>query len=75
MNLHQHAINQLIDRLNVVDSSKIIALQICEMLKTGGTRNWIPEMEVPYVVKNDQWVGYDDPESLKKKVISILQFS
>ena len=39
------------------------------MLKTGGTRNWIPEMEVPYVVKNDQWVGYDDPESLKKKVV------
>ena len=38
------------------------------MLKTGGTRHWIPEMEVPYVVKNDQWVGYDDPESLKKKV-------
>ena len=44
-------------------------LQICDMLKTGGTRHWIPEMEVPYVVKNDQWVGYDDPESLKKKVI------
>ena len=39
------------------------------MLKTGGTRHWIPEMEVPYVVKNDQWVGYDDPESLKKKVV------
>eukprot|EP00105_Crassostrea_gigas_P040449 XP_019924597.1 PREDICTED: probable chitinase 3 [Crassostrea gigas] len=42
--------------------------EICEMLKTGGTRHWIPDMEVPYVVKRDQWVGYDDPESLKRKV-------
>jgi hypothetical protein len=38
------------------------------MLKSGGTRHWIPEMEVPYVVKGDQWVGYDDPQSLKLKV-------
>ncbi|XP_061195456.1 probable chitinase 10 [Saccostrea echinata] len=42
--------------------------EICEMLKSGGTRHWIPEMEVPYVVKGDQWIGYDDPQSLKYKV-------
>lgn len=38
------------------------------MLKNGGVRHWIPEMEVPYLVKGNQWVSYDDIESLKRKV-------
>lgn len=38
------------------------------MLKSGGTRHWIPEMEVPYAVRGDQWVGYDDEQSLRLKV-------
>lgn len=38
------------------------------MLKNGGVRHWIPEMEVPYLVKGNQWVSYDDQESLKRKV-------
>lgn len=38
------------------------------MLKYGGVRHWIPEMEVPYLVKGNQWVSYDDQESLKRKV-------
>ncbi|XP_061195465.1 acidic mammalian chitinase-like [Saccostrea echinata] len=42
--------------------------EVCDMLKNGGTRHWVNEMEIPYVVKGDQWVGYDDPESLKHKV-------
>lgn len=42
------------------------------MLKNGGTRHWTPEMEVPYVVKGDQWVSYDDQQSLKLKVTIYL---
>ena len=38
------------------------------MLKTGGQRHWIDGEQVPYVVKGDQWVGYDDKQSLKEKV-------
>lgn len=38
------------------------------MLKSGGTHHWIPEMEVPYAVRGDQWVGYDDEQSLRLKV-------
>lgn len=38
------------------------------MLKSGGVRHWITEMEVPYVVRGDQWVGYDDEQSLRYKV-------
>lgn len=38
------------------------------MLKNGGIRHWIPEMEVPYAVRGDQWVGYDDEQSLRLKV-------
>uniref|UniRef100_A0A194AMZ5 Chitinase n=1 Tax=Pinctada fucata TaxID=50426 RepID=A0A194AMZ5_PINFU len=42
--------------------------EICEMLKSGGTRHYLPDAMVPYVVKGNQWVGYDDPDSLKQKV-------
>ena len=42
--------------------------QICEMLKSGGTKHLIADQKVPYVVKGSQWVGYDDKESLKAKV-------
>ena len=38
------------------------------MLKTGGTKYYIDDQKSPYAVKGDQWVGYDDPDSLKVKV-------
>ena len=34
----------------------------------GGTRVWDEEQQVPYIYKGDQWVGYDDMQSLKVKV-------
>lgn len=43
------------------------------MLKSGGTRHYIADQMVPYVVKGSEWVGYDDPDSLRIKVdIQIL---
>jgi len=38
------------------------------MLKSGGTRHYIADQMVPYVVKGSEWVGYDDPDSLRIKV-------
>ena len=38
------------------------------MLKSGGTRHYIADQMVPYVVKGSDWVGYDDPDSLRIKV-------
>lgn len=38
------------------------------MSRSGGQLFRIPEQKVPYMVKGDQWVGFDDPESLELKV-------
>lgn len=42
--------------------------QICELLKTGGTRHYLADQMVPYVVKGSQWIGYEDVDSIKIKV-------
>lgn len=42
------------------------------MLREGATSHYISEQEVPYLVKGDQWVGYDDPHSLQLKVAIFL---
>ncbi|XP_041364780.1 acidic mammalian chitinase-like [Gigantopelta aegis] len=43
--------------------------EICEMEKNGGHVHRIAEAgNVPYLVHGDQWVGYDDEQSLRTKV-------
>ncbi|XP_041364781.1 chitotriosidase-1-like [Gigantopelta aegis] len=43
--------------------------EICEMEKNGGQVHRIAEAgNVPYLVHGDQWVGYDDEQSLRTKV-------
>ena len=43
--------------------------QVCAMLNSGqATRHWHPEHKVPNIVSGDQWIGYDDPQSLQLKV-------
>lgn len=42
-------------------------IQVCKELKNGAKRIWDPEQRVPYAVKGDLWVGYDDSESIKEK--------
>ncbi|KAK2190227.1 hypothetical protein NP493_85g00003 [Ridgeia piscesae] len=43
--------------------------EVCsEFLLAGGTRVFHAEHQVPYAFKNDQWVGYDDVQSLTGKV-------
>ena len=42
--------------------------QICHNLANGWKRIWNDEQKVPYAYNGDQWVGYDDLESLEIKV-------
>ncbi|KAK3588543.1 hypothetical protein CHS0354_028961 [Potamilus streckersoni] len=42
--------------------------EVCDLLKTGGQKYYITEQKVPYAVKGDLWVGYDDKDSLCIKV-------
>lgn len=41
--------------------------EVCKLLKDGWTKEWNDEQKVPYAFKDDQWVGYDDPKSIKLK--------
>jgi len=43
--------------------------EICEMLNSGrAKRYWTEESQVPHIVAGDQWIGYDDEQSLRNKV-------
>ncbi|XP_040573319.1 probable chitinase 10 [Lepeophtheirus salmonis] len=42
--------------------------EICEMLLKGANYIWDDEMKVPYLVKGDQWVGFDDERSIRHKM-------
>lgn len=46
-----------------------------EQLKGGWTVVWDDEQKVPYMYKGNQWVGYDNPESLKLKVVIYLDLN
>lgn len=41
--------------------------EICDFLR-GAEVQRIPGQQVPFATKGNQWVGYDDPESVKNKV-------
>lgn len=42
------------------------------MIRQGGKSYFIQDQESPYVVHGDQWVGYDDVDSLRTKVNILL---
>ncbi|XP_045460333.1 chitinase-3-like protein 1 [Harmonia axyridis] len=44
-------------------------LEICELQQQGGwTVNWDDNTKTPYAYKGDQWIGYDNSESIRFKV-------
>ncbi|CAC5409184.1 E3.2.1.14 [Mytilus coruscus] len=47
--------------------------EVCQNLAKGWTRVWNDEQKVPYAYKGDQWVGYDDLESIQIKADYIRQ--
>lgn len=42
--------------------------QVCQKISEGAQKHYIPEQESPYITYADQWVGYDDADSLALKV-------
>jgi len=42
--------------------------EVCEMLQQGSNYIWDNEMKVPYLVKGNQWVGFDDERSIRNKM-------
>lgn len=42
--------------------------EVCEMLLSGANYIWDQEMQVPYLVKGDQWVGFDDERAIRNKM-------
>nr|BAV14502.1 chitinase [Lymnaea stagnalis] len=42
--------------------------EICDLIKSGATVHQIDDQKVPYLVKGNVWIGYDDPQSLRNKV-------
>lgn len=50
-------------------TSGILAyFEICDKILNEGWSRYTDESGSPYVVNGDQWVGYDDVQSLTKKV-------
>lgn len=47
--------------------------EVCQRLGQGWTRVFNTEQQVPYAYNSNEWVGYDDLESLKVKVDYIKQ--
>ncbi|XP_033739624.1 LOW QUALITY PROTEIN: chitinase-3-like protein 1 [Pecten maximus] len=54
------------------ESGFLAYYEICKM-SPGAQKHMIQGEEVPYLVKGNQWVGYDDKESLRKKVDFVKQ--
>nr|CAI96027.1 Chit3 protein [Crassostrea gigas] len=42
--------------------------EVCQKISEGAQKHYIPEQESPYITYADQWVGYDDADSLAVKV-------
>uniref|UniRef100_A0A0B6ZKM5 Uncharacterized protein n=2 Tax=Arion vulgaris TaxID=1028688 RepID=A0A0B6ZKM5_9EUPU len=42
--------------------------EVCNMIQQGGKVVWLEDQKVPYLVLNDQWVGYENTQSLELKV-------
>jgi len=42
--------------------------EVCDMLIEGANYIWDDEMKVPYLIRGDQWVGFDDEKSIRNKM-------
>lgn len=51
-------------------ASGILAyFEICDKILNEGWTKLLDESNSPYIVNGDQWVGYDDVESITRKVV------
>ena len=58
-----------------LSSVKFAAWQICDVVRQGADIFWIEEQQVPFAVLGDQWVSFDDDNSLINKVVTCLGFT
>ncbi|XP_076460167.1 chitotriosidase-1-like [Babylonia areolata] len=56
-------------------SGQLAYYEVCEYIKAGGEEVWDDLQCVPYVYLGNQWVGYDNPRSIKEKVSFAIQRS
>ena len=55
--------------LKLTNKAGILAYyEVCNKLKEGFVREWSDEQRVPIAYGEDEWVGYDDVQSLFEKV-------
>lgn len=47
--------------------------EVCSLLNSGWTRIYNEEQQVPYIYNGNQWIGYDDEQSLTQKVFFFLK--
>jgi len=47
--------------------------EICDMINSGGKTFWDDTQQVPYLVKGNIWMGYDNPDSFTKKLQYVKQ--
>nr|BAS44269.1 chitinase [Aplysia kurodai] len=45
--------------------------EVCEMLQAGAKRTFLDDQKVPYLVLGNQWVGYEDEDSIAEKILYI----
>lgn len=43
-------------------------MEVCTKLKNGWTRVWDAKSKVPYAYNGNQWISYDDVDSIREKV-------
>ena len=48
-------------------------LQACNTIISVGKHQWDDEQKMNYAYHGNQWVGYNDPRSMREKVIKHLQ--
>ncbi|XP_078575405.1 putative chitinase 10 [Branchiostoma floridae x Branchiostoma japonicum] len=55
------------------EAGMLAYFEICSMLSSGATREFDTEQKAPYAYLGNQWVGYDDAESIGYKIAFLKQ--
>jgi len=51
------------------ESGMLAYYEVCEMLRSGtASYVWDEEMKVPFLIQDDQWVGFDDEKAIRLKM-------
>lgn len=54
------------------ESGFLAFYEVCDLLKSGAKYIWDEEQKIPYAVKGEQWVGFDDERSIRLKMRWII---